>query len=155
VNAELFEQESEVAGDADRDHGHDCGVLQQQVPADEPADDLAEHRIAVGVGRARLGDQSGELRVGQGGRSTGDARDQERDQHRGARCLVGHRAGQREDPGADDAADADRGQLPQPECPVQAAFGVAGDLVYRLAPEHPGAHCVPPCPRHCMWIIAP
>src|SRR3712207_8248152 len=40
-------------------------VLQEQVPADEPPDDLAEGHVAVGVGRAGPRDHAGELGVGQ------------------------------------------------------------------------------------------
>jgi hypothetical protein len=47
---------------------------------------------------------------------------------------VRDRAGQREDPGADDAADADRGQLEEPEGAVEVGRGVVGDVVDRLAP---------------------
>jgi hypothetical protein len=138
------EQVVEVAGDADGHHRHDRGVLQQQVPADEPADDLTEDGVAVGVGRAGARDEAGELGVGERRRGAGHAGDQERDQHRRAGGLVGHRAGQGEDAGADDAADADRGQLPQAERAVQpAAFGLL-DLLDRLAPEDPGGHASPP-----------
>jgi hypothetical protein len=49
---------------------------------------------------------------------------------------VRHRAGQREDAGADDAADADRGQLPQPEGALEATLGaLVGDVVDGQSPE--------------------
>ena len=136
VDTELADQEPEVPGDADRDHGHDRGVLQQQVPADEPAGQLAEHRVPVRVCRTRLGDEPGELGVREGGRRTGHPRHQEREHHRGPGGLVGHGPGEGEDAGADDAAHADRGELPQAEGPGQLTLVLGRDLLDRLAPEH-------------------
>ena len=135
VGAQLGDQEAEVAGDADRHHRHDGGVLQQQVPADEPADRLAQHGVAVGVGRAGLRDHAGELRVRQRGGGAGQARDQERHQHGRTGGLVGHRAREREDAGADDAADPDRGELPQAQLAGEPLLGLVGDLFHRLTPE--------------------
>jgi hypothetical protein len=40
AQAEALQDDLEVAGDADRDHGHDRDVFQQQVPPDEPGDEL-------------------------------------------------------------------------------------------------------------------
>ncbi|MBP2202996.1 hypothetical protein JOJ86_000722 [Rhodococcus percolatus] len=79
--ADLFEEKPEVPGHTDGDDGRHRDVFEQQVPADEPADDLAERHVTVGVGRSGLGDHSGELGVTQCGRGTGDTRDQEGDQH--------------------------------------------------------------------------
>ena len=55
--------------------------------------------------------------------------------------LVGHRAGEREDAGADDAADADRGELPQPKHALQPAALLQifrFDVIDRLAAEDSG-----------------
>ena len=113
IRAHLLHQEREVAGDADGDDRDDRRVLQQQIPADEPASEFPEHGIAVGVGGARLRDEPGELRVGQCGCRAGYARDEERDENGRPRRAVGHGACEGEDAGADDAADADGGELPQ------------------------------------------
>src|SRR5690606_16077171 len=61
--------------------------------------------------------------------------DQERDQHRWPGGLVGHRACQREDPGADDATDTDRGQLPQAERAAQPSALDLLDVLERFASE--------------------
>ena len=132
---EETDQLAEVAGDADGDDGDDRGVLQQQVPADEPARELPQHHVAVGVGRARARDQAGELRVGERGRGTRDAGDQERDEDRGPGLLVRDRPGQGEDPGADDAADPDGRELPQAERALQAVAALGLDVVDRLAAQ--------------------
>ena len=119
----------------------DRRVLQQQVPPDEPGGELPEHHVAVGVGRTRLRDQPGELGVGERRRRARHTRDQERDHHRRPRGLVRDRPGQREDPRADDAADADRGQLPEPERAIQPSAPVLVDIVDGLATQQCVARC--------------
>ena len=118
-NPELFDKEAEIAGDADADHGDNRCVLQQQIPADEPTDTLAQDDVTVGVCRPGLRDHAGELRVRQRGAGAGDASDQKRQEHPWPGLLVRHRSGEREDTGADDAAYPDRGELPQPQHTLQ------------------------------------
>jgi hypothetical protein len=131
----------EVARDADADDRHDRDVLQQQVPPDAPTDDLTEHGVAVGVGRPGPRDQPGELRIRESRCSTGDSGDQKREDDGRADALTalgaaGDAACEREDPGADDPTDADRGQLPQPERSLQTTTLVlADDVVDRFAAE--------------------
>jgi hypothetical protein len=132
------EQVVEVARDADGDHRHDRGVLQQQVPADEPGGELAQDDVAVGVGRTRLGDEPGELGVGERRGGAGDAGDEE-GQHDGRpRLLVRDGAGQGEDPRTDDAADADRGELPQAERALQPARRLRFDVLDGFAAQERG-----------------
>ena len=64
VDADAGKESVEVAGNADRDDGDDCDVLQQEVPADEPSDDLAKGNIAIGIGGSGAGDHAGEFRIG-------------------------------------------------------------------------------------------
>ena len=47
------EQRDEVARPADRDRRRAERVLEDQVPADDPGDELAQRRVGVGVGGAR------------------------------------------------------------------------------------------------------
>jgi hypothetical protein len=120
VDADAGEEGVKVAGDADGHHGHDGDVFEQQVPADEPANHLAQGNVSVGIGGAGAGNHARELCVGQRGRRRGEARDQERDQHRGPHTRVVaaaccHQAGKGEDADADDAAYANGRQLPQSE----------------------------------------
>jgi hypothetical protein len=149
VDAELLQQEAEVPGDADRHHSDDRGVLQQQVPPDHPADELTEHRVAIGVGRAGLRDEPRELGVGERGRRTGDARDHERHRHRRPRIEPRHLTGKREDAGADDRAQPDGGELPQTQGALQRlVLDVDGRSADRLAPEDPGAAAEDPLLGH-------
>ena len=139
MDADAGEERVEVAGDADGHHGDDGDVFQQQVPADEPADHLAERHVAVGVGRAGPRDHAGELRVGQRRGRGCQARNQEGEQHGRpdagfGLAAVGHEARQREDADADNAADADGRQLPQAQALEQpAVFVFVLDVVDGLA----------------------
>ena len=48
----VVQQADDVARPADRDGGRAHGVFEDQVPADDPGDELAQRRIGVGVGAA-------------------------------------------------------------------------------------------------------
>ena len=139
VNADPPEELRQVTGDADRDHTDDGDVLQQQIPADEPADDLPQRHITVGVGGTRPGDHPRELRIGQGRSRTGQPGDEERDDDGRARAAAaglaaGDQPGQAEHPDPDDAAHADGGELPQPETLEQTCLlNVVFDVGQRLA----------------------
>ena len=63
VDAEPVEQVDEVRGEADGDAHVGKGVLEDEVPADDPGDELAQHGVGVGVGGAGDGDHAGELSV--------------------------------------------------------------------------------------------
>ena len=67
------------------------------------------------------------------------------------RVAVRHQPGEGEDADADDAADADRGELPQPEALVELAYAALGldllDLVDGEAPQdRTGLVCTHVCP---------
>ncbi|GAA2795578.1 hypothetical protein [Nonomuraea dietziae] len=51
--------------------------------------------------------------------------------------LVGDRSGQREDPGSDDAADADGGELPEAQRTRELTLVFRGDLADRFAAKNP------------------
>ena len=110
VDPEGVEQADEVARPADRDGRGGEQVLEQQVPADEPADEGAEGGEGVGVGAAGGRDHRGQLRVTEGGQPGDDAGEDEGDQDGRPRVVGGGVAGDDEDPGADDAGDAEQGE---------------------------------------------
>ena len=69
-------------------HGHRHvadGVLEDQVPADDPRDQFAERRVRVGVGRAGDRHHRRELGVAQRGEAAGHGRQDERDRPRPGR----------------------------------------------------------------------
>ena len=147
-------------------HSHVAdGVFQDQVPADDPGDQLAHRRIGVGVSAAGDGDHRGQLGVAQRSEAADD-RDQHQRQRerwactRTAECccvmddVVGERAvqdGRRveflacdrgaddgEDSRADDCADTEPGERPRSERFLEPMFRllrVGDQLVNGLACE--------------------
>src|SRR6185312_17890 len=99
-------------------------------PADQPGDELAEHGVAVRVRAAGDWYQSGKLRVAKRRRGARDAGDQERD--RDGRTRIDRRLlpGQHEHADADDAADADRRELPDAEYTAEVV--ALADLALQL-----------------------
>ena len=109
-DAEVAQEAHDVARPADRNGGRAERILENQIPADDPGNELAERGVGVGVGAA--GDRHGgrHLGVAQPGEGAGDAAGDEGEHDR--RPGVGGRgvAREHEDAGADDAADAERGE---------------------------------------------
>jgi hypothetical protein len=127
------EEGDEVAAPGDGDGNVPHGVLEDQVPADDPRDDLAERGVGVRIGAPGLRDHRRQLGVAE--RREGahaaeqDERDDERrtgavahDRHAVRRHLSrGRRADGREDAGADDRADRQHHQRADAELTAQAA----------------------------------
>ena len=72
-DAEVAEEADDVAGPADGDGGRADRVFEDQVPADDPGDELAQRRIGIGVGAAGNRDDGGHLRVAEAGKGAGKA----------------------------------------------------------------------------------
>ena len=119
----------EVAGPADR-HGRRAErVLEDQVPADDPGDELAERRVSVGVGGACDRHARGELGIAERGEHARQARQDHGDDDCGTGVRCGRLPGQHEDAGADDGADAEHDELSGPEHPLQAARALVPELL--------------------------
>ncbi len=69
--------DDDVAGPTDGDRGGAHGVLEHQVPADDPGQQLAHGGVGVGVGAAGDRDHGGELAVAQAGEGAADGRHHE------------------------------------------------------------------------------
>ena len=140
VNAEPVEEVDDVRGEADADAHVGEGVFEDEVPADDPRSKLAECGVGVGIGRAGDGNHGREFGVAEAGEGAdnGDERKREREcrsssgtaGHGGVsdepvnkrriadggliEVLPGHGgANDRKDAGADDGADAERGERPR------------------------------------------
>ena len=121
-----------VLAPADRDRRDGDAVLEDQVPADDPGDEVAHSRVGVGVGAAGDRDARRQLGVTERGERARHAGEDERQHDR--RAGGGDRlADHDEDAGADDRAEAQRGRVAQPDDALEA-----GALLLRLAHEHVG-----------------
>ena len=156
MDAEPIHHVEDVGGKADADAHVGEGVLEDQVPADDPGHQLAHGDVGVGIGRSRDGDHGGHFGVAEAGEGAddGDQHQRERQARAGAgtavqrgveddpvdeggvgdlrrvEMLAGHGgADDRENAGADDRADAESGERPR----AQGLFKAAG--FFRLADE--------------------
>src|SRR5579864_5920583 len=107
-----------------RHRGRSHCVLQNQVPAHDPREQLTQRGVRIGVGRSRHGHHRSELRVTQGSEKTGQAGNDEGEHQRGAGQIVRRDARQDEDAGADDGADAEARQLDGAEDAAELIFTV-------------------------------
>ena len=104
-----------MAGPADRDGRRAEGVLEDEIPADDPRDELAERRVPVSVRGAGDRHRGRELRVAQAGKGARESREQHRQHDRRTGVLRRRLARQHENAGPDDGADAERYQVDRPE----------------------------------------
>src|SRR5215469_5602412 len=102
--------------------GRTEGVFEDQVPADNPSDQLAQSRVGIGVGAARNGDHRREFGIAETRESASDARHNEREDDGGAGKLRRGLPGDDEDPGADNRADTQGDQVQYAERALQAMF---------------------------------
>ena len=78
----VAQQLHEIARPADR-HGHVADrVFEDQIPADDPGDDLAERRVGISVSRARDRDHRRQLAVTKRRETAGDRRHDKGQRHR-------------------------------------------------------------------------
>ena len=118
-HAEEPEERDEVVRPAVRHGARGDRVLEDQVPADDPGEELAERGVGVGVGAARHRHHRRKLAVAERGERTAESRDAEGEDEAGSGIDVGGEPGQHEDAGADDRADAERRERDGTEDPPQ------------------------------------
>ena len=122
IDADAGEQRIEVTAPRDGDRDVADGVLEDEIPADDPRDQLAERGVRVRIRTARLRNHRRELRVAERGQRAHRAEQNEgQDQRRPCRRahdlpigphFTGRRgADRREDPGADHRADGQHHQI--------------------------------------------
>ncbi len=129
IHAEVVEEFDGVAGPSDGDGGGGEQVFQDEIPADDPGEEFAKAGVGVGVGAAGGGNHGGVLGVAEAGKEAANARDGEGENEGGSGVICGGGAGEYENSGADDGADAEEGELPGAE-----GFDEAG-LVFGLVLE--------------------
>ncbi len=148
ARAEAAEQRLEVVAPGDRHRDVADGVLEDQVPADDPGDELAERRVGVRVGAAGLRDHRGQFRVAErrrarrrrraaGTRGPAPARRLPDDLAVRADLPGRRRADRAEDAGADHGADRQHDQVAGAERRASALAAVRCRRAVRdgFAPE--------------------
>jgi hypothetical protein len=148
VRYPVVEQRFEVVAPRDGDRDVADGVLEDQIPADDPRNEFAERRIGVRVCAARLRNHRSQLGVAQPGEPAARAKENERDDERGTRAKAndvagrislsrGRGADRAEDSGADHGPDREHYQITRAERALQSvrilAFGEKRG--YRLTRE--------------------
>ena len=137
--AEVVEQHPEVRAPALRDDAGTQEHLEDEVPPDDPREDLAEARVAERVRRPRDRDGRGELRVAHRRERAADRREDERQDDARAGDVVGRPPGEREDAGADDHADAEHDQVERAQRALELELrllGVRHGLLDGLGAQH-------------------
>ncbi len=111
VEADLVTELHEVGGPCGGDGGCADGVLEDEVPADDPCEEFAEGDVAVGVGAAGGWDHGGEFRVAEAGEGAGEAADDVGEGDGWSGAFSGDLAGEGEEAGSDDDADAEEDEV--------------------------------------------
>ena len=112
IDAEVVEEFYGVAGPSDGDSGGGEQVFQDKVPANDPGEEFAEAGIGVGVGAAGGGNHGGVFGIAEACKEAADARDGEGENEGGSGVICGGGAGEYENSGTDDGADAEESELP-------------------------------------------
>ena len=139
LNAHPGEEADGIARPADR-HGRDHQrILEDQAPADDPGDQLAQHGVGIGIGTARRRHHGRELGIGQGGAGADQSREGEADHHRRT-GQAGADPDQGQDAGADDRPDAERHQMRPAQRLLQRRPVMRGQHGVDRAPAVPEGH---------------
>ena len=72
VEAEHSQLRFGITGKAHRDRDVRDGVFEDEVPSDDPGENLAERGVGIGVGAASDGNHRGQFGVAQSGKAAGD-----------------------------------------------------------------------------------
>ena len=106
------EHRAEIARPALGHHRRGHRELQDQIPADDPGDELTERRVGERVGAARHRHRRGELGVAQRGQTARDRGDHERQRDRRAGDVARRGRGDGEDACADHHRDPEDREIP-------------------------------------------
>ncbi len=120
----------EIARPAVRDGRRPDGVLEDEVPTDDPGEQFAERGVRICVGGACHGHHRRKLGIAQRREDTGDARHDVRQHERGSGHVVGGRARRDKNPRADDRAHAEARELNRAQHAAQPVL--TGHLLEQL-----------------------
>ncbi len=142
LDLEHIQQLDEVVGPAGRDRARAHGVLEREVPADDPGEQLAQRGVGVCVGAAGQRDHGRELRVAESREGASQSRHHERE-HEPRAGIVRAQPGEHEDARADDGAHAEGRQLERSQGPPQAVRAGFLSLFEQQAQRLPGKQWIP------------
>ena len=146
LDAESGQQRREVAAPRDRHRDIADRVLEDQIPADDPGNQLAERGVGIGVGAAGLRNHRRQLGVAESGQRAHRAEQQEREDERGPGAVANHlavrqhlpgcrRPDRRKDARADDGADREHDQITRAHDALQGLVGFGEQLGDGLSGE--------------------
>ncbi len=126
LDPEPAQQDLHVGGPPLGDDARAQHELEDQVPPDDPGDELTERRVREGVGGSRHRDGRGELRVAHGGEGAHDGREDEGQDDGGPGILLRGPAGDGEDARADHDADAEYNEVEGGQPALQVMVRLVG-----------------------------
>src|SRR6185437_10176676 len=129
LNAKILKKAHHVARTPDGNRRGAEGVLENQVPADDPGEQLAERGVRVGVRAPGHGNHRRELGVAESRERAANRGDQHREDQRRPGELRRRRARDDEDPGTDDGAEAESRETERAEGAAKGASLGFGDEV--------------------------
>ena len=124
----LSQQADKIAGPANRNGGGAHGVFQNEIPADDPGEDLTDRGISIYIGASGCRYHRRQFGIAQTDEGAGNAGENKGQGDRGAGVAGGGFAGEDEDTGSDNAADAQPDKRERAEC-----LGQAFAVVIRVA----------------------
>ena len=111
AKAQGLKQRHQIAAPSSRHRCRSHGILDDQVPADDPGENFAERGVPVRVGGPGNRNQRGEFGVAQTRKDAADSGENERQHNGRPRKIRRHGSGQDENSRADDGAHAERDQI--------------------------------------------
>src|SRR6266700_3067960 len=96
------------------------GILQPEVPADNPGNELSHGRVGIRISAARNWNHRSEFRIAQSREGTADTRNNKCQGDRGARPVGNRSGGSHKQTSADNSADSEHYQIHGAERPLKA-----------------------------------
>ena len=131
IDADTMEEGTEVPRPPDSNCRRAEEILEHEIPSNDPRDELAERRVAIGVRASGNWNHRRELRVAQTGEEAAGSGEDERVDDRGPGVQRGGRTGQHENTRADDRADSQQCQIARGEHALELVCAGLSRLVLK------------------------
>src|SRR6185437_15468930 len=154
VQPDLFHECREIAAPAYRDRRGSEQILQDQVPPDDPGDELAERCVTVGVGASGDRNHRRKFGVAEAGEETAYSGQDERVNDSRPGVLRCRGAGKDENSCANDGADAERCKVERTKRAPQRSLlplPTRFSLKQRDALPRPKSHVIPSTSSCTRW----